>query len=236
MRFSLLCPTYNRPVACKEMLDGALWMASQPDGIEAIFGYDDNDPSRDELNRLVVGPPNTYSLECAGELRGRVSKIWARLALISEGDVLLLANDDIRFRTRGWDSIVDAAFDAFPNRVGMVWCQDGINGDCHAAFPFVSREWYEAVGHFTPGIFEFGYNDTWIYDIAKRADRLCYLPDVFIEHMHFTAGKAPMDETYKKQRRDRRWARDGELFESTAGQRQEIAEKLVCQTRPNTLV
>ena len=49
-----------------------------------------------------------------------------------------------------------------------MWMDDRINRENHCAFPIVSRKWCETLGYFTPGVFHFGYNDTWVFDIAQR--------------------------------------------------------------------
>jgi hypothetical protein len=84
-----------------------------------------------------------------------------------------------------------------------MWMNDMINEDRHCAFPIVSRKWCDTLGYFTPGVFKFGYNDTWVYDIAKRLGRCHWISSVTAEHMHFNQGKSQKDDTY-------RWNRDGD--------------------------
>ena len=65
---------------------------------------------------------------------------------------------------------------------------DKINGEKHCAFPIVSKEWYKCLGRFTPGCFNFGYNDTWIFEVGKMLDRCHFIPSVVVEHLHFSVG------------------------------------------------
>ena len=59
----------------------------------------------------------------------------------------------------------------------------------------------ETLGYFAPPYFEFGYNDTWIMDLAQRVGRLRYIPEVTIEHRHFTAPNGyPRDATTEMNR------------------------------------
>lgn len=225
-RISLLCPTYGRPDGAVAMEVSAIDTCCGP--IEVLFGCD-NDEQAEAINARRKASEIIDILTVDPAIAGKVSKIWNWLVPYSCGDVLMLANDDIRFHTAGWDAQVYDAFSSFPGRLGMVWCDDGINGPNHAAFPFVTRQWVDVVGHFTPGIFEFGFNDTWVYDIAKRAGRLKYLPEILIEHRHFSVGKSAFDDTYARQRRDGRWRRDRDLFESTADRRELAARKIVLQ-------
>ena len=104
-----------------------------------------------------------------------------------------------------------------------------INGKNHCAFPIVSKRWYETLGYFTPGIFHFGYNDTWVYDIAKRIDRCHFIPNVTVEHLHFSTGKVSMDPTYHRNRTEERgnlYHLDNAIFDETSEERARDAEKL----------
>ena len=66
-------------------------------------------------------------------------------------------------------------------------------------------------------MFKFGYNDTWVYDIAKRIDRCHWIPSVVAEHMHFTQCKSQTDDTYRRPRSgdsQDMWKLDGESYYS----------------------
>jgi hypothetical protein len=109
------------------------------------------------------------------------------------------------------------------------WFEDLINGKSHCSFPIISKKWYETLGYFTPGVFHFGYNDTWVYDIAKRIDRCHFIPEVTVEHLHFSTGKVQMDSTYHRNRTEKRgnlYHLDKVIFDETSDQRAQAAEKL----------
>ena len=40
------------------------------------------------------------------------------------------------------------------------------------------------------------YNDTWLNEVSKLINRYHYLPDMYIEHMHFVVNKGPKDQTH----------------------------------------
>ena len=235
MRISIITPSRGRPDKLLRMARSAWARADGPAEVEIIVGVDP--PDAENYRRAVMEEINSGDKDfCHGmvlvmlppDVAGKVGKAWDWMwKNHAYGDIALLGNDDIIFQTQGWDSKVYDAIESFPGRLGMVWCEDGINGGRHAAFPFVSRQWIEIVGHFTPGIFRFGYNDTWIFDVARRANLIRYLPEVTIEHLHFSAGKSPYDETYAAKRRDDTWESDHRLFERTAVQRDSLAAGLI---------
>ena len=149
-----------------------------------------------------------------------------RLGRRGVGEIFIMGNDDLIYKTPNWDTTLRDETEKFPDDIYVMWFNDLINADRHCAFPIVSKKWYNAVGYFAPGVFEFLYNDTWVFDIGKRVDRLHYIGDVITEHLHFTVGKSSYDKTYREARERGQRERDGDLFAKTADQREEAAQRL----------
>ena len=105
------------------------------------------------------------------------------------GDILIMGNDDQEYQTQYWDTTLEGEVNKYPDDIYCAWFEDKINGPKHCAFPIISRKWYDTVGYFAPGVFNFGYNDTWVYDIAKRVGRTHFIPDVVVEHKHFSKAR-----------------------------------------------
>jgi hypothetical protein len=106
--------------------------------------------------------------------------------------------------------------------------EDGINGERHCAFPIVSRVWYNCLGRFTPGIFNFGYNDTFIFEVGQMLNRTHFMPHIRAEHLHFSKG-APMDDTYARNRTQEKgnlYAKDKLIFDKTRAVRQKDRDML----------
>jgi hypothetical protein len=108
----------------------------------------------------------------------------------------------------------------------MFWPDDGINAGNHCAFPIVSRQWIDALGYFTPECFLFFYHDTWIYDIAKKINTEVYIPEIEIEHLHFTANKSNYDRTYQMHRMTNKNAIDKDMFIKTDKARDSAAKEI----------
>ncbi len=222
MRISILCPTWGRPSGAWELAESALAMAADSRRVEIWFYVDFDDPKMVQyLEQLHLGP----SLHVLVGEPISVSKSWTILAEHCSGDVLVLGNDDVLYRTPGWDDILEEELQAFPDDIYCAWFDDMINGSKLCAFPMVSRKWFETLGYFTPGTFEFIYNAAWIADIAEQLGRLHYIPRVVTEHLHFSTGKSELDETYQRNRQGQ-VQRDREVFLSTADMRRRDAEKL----------
>ena len=224
MKISILTPTRERCEKAQRFASSVLSTASEPDDIELYFYVDNDDPQLKEYAdwhlvsppqvRIHVGPPIS------------VSKSWNTIADLCNGDILIMGNDDLVYHRINWDKILQEAVLKYADRIYVAWFNDGINGEKHCAFPIVSREWFNVLGYFTPGIFEFIANDTWIFDIGRKLDRLIYIDKVYAEHKHFSTGKMEADETTMRNRRDGRIQRDLALYEKMDHKRVEDADKL----------
>ena len=156
-----------------------------------------------------------------------VSESWNDLYAKSVGDILIMGNDDLLYRTSLWDLRIEKESERFRDDIYCMWMDDKINDNRHCAFPIVSRKWCETLGYFAPGVFKFGYNDTWVYDIAKRIGRCHWVPSVVGEHMHFTQSKSQTDDTYKRNRvgdRGNLYQLDGQTFDSPEMVEKRIAD------------
>lgn len=187
---SILIPTRKRPEQLRTVIESAMRTAMAEPEFVCYVDSDDRSYELEDFGhaKFVHGP------------RIILSNMWNKCAAAARGDIFLQGNDDIIFRTEGWDKQVEAEFAKYPDRIVMVHGSDG--GNCgHASsnggfgpHPFVHRRWFETLGYVTPPFFSSDFGDTWINELANAIDRRKYLPFV-IEHMHILFGKAYADET-----------------------------------------
>jgi hypothetical protein len=115
----------------------------------------------------------------------------------STGGIVMYAADDILFRTKSWDSIITNYFDSFPN-LGLIYGDDlSPNSMKIATHGFVRRTWCEKLNYLLPPYFESEFCDTWLTRIFRKSERIRWVPEIIIEHMHPSWAKSPMDNTYK---------------------------------------
>ncbi len=192
---SLVCPSRYRPSQLLAMARSAYETATDPSAVELSVYVDDDDNVAAYQGALWVallssGRIRRHPLLTVGP-RCTLSDAWNRAAEKATGDVLMLCADDLAFRTPGWDVAVRAAFDSYPDRIALVYGRDGVSD--RPTHPFISRQWYEAVGRMTTPDFPADYADTWLADVADLVGRRHFLPDVLIEHMHYSVGKSERD-------------------------------------------
>lgn len=194
------------------MVESALQNAHELEGIETLVGVDRDDP---RIAEYMNEPPRRARVIDYPH-RMRPSEMWQVLFGEARGEILMLANDDILFRTPGWDRKVEEIFARHPDRLVFAYTNDLEPAKRQIANHwFVSRRWCELLGFFTwtgdcggLGPLEYFGNDTVQWRIAQAAGRCVYMPDVVCEHMHFKYGKAPKDSTYTEPRKSNPTERD----------------------------
>ena len=231
---AILTPTRARPGRLDTFVNSVYDTASNPERVW-MYNYIDEDDPRTKAYEDYARRQHDNSTNLLGESQS-VSISWNVIAqfatnhLERPADILIMGNDDLVYKTDGWDNIIEEETKKFPDDIYCMYMEDLINGEKHCAFPIVSKKWYTTLGYFTPGVFNFGYNDTWVFDIAKKIGRTHFIPNAVNEHMHFTAGKSGMDDTYNRNRTQERgnlYEKDKVIFEDTEKDRQADADKLM---------
>jgi len=226
MNISILCPTRKRREWFRRMYFSAMGTAREPTDLEFVIYVDDDDDAPLQARNIVVVQGPRLTLSCA----------WNVACEKASGDLFMHGGDDVVFRTAGWDQVIRAAFEPFPDGIAFVHGSDGSpphahvygngGGPHYGTHGFLHRRWVDAVGYFVPPHFSVDYNDLWLNEVADAVGRHVYLPDVLIEHMHWTWRKAPMDATYIEAHEKRLAGESRELYASLAGEREADVEKL----------
>jgi hypothetical protein len=204
----------------------AIETATYPEQLEFVLYIDGDDPTRAEVQGLQVAHGHGPWCKVITGPRVVLSQMWNVCFEQATADVLMQCGDDIRFRTRGWDTKVLSQFLRYPDRILLVHGQDGIQGDRIATHGFLHRRWTSVVGYFVPPIFASDYNDMWLTEVADAIQRRIYLPDVYTEHMHPVAGKGPLDRTHQERLERHNTENCDQLWRDTAPDRLRDAAKL----------
>ena len=230
---SILTPTRNRPNNCERFIRSVYNATTSKQNVEILFYVDNDDPAINAYKSLELHSKKEFEdfkniKFIFGEPQS-VSISWNDLAEKCIGDVLIMGNDDLVYQTSSWDELLDVELKQFEkDEIYVAYMEDGINGERHCAFPIVSRVWYNCLGRFTPGIFNFGYNDTFIFEVGQMLNRTHFMPHIRAEHLHFSKG-APMDDTYARNRTQEKgnlYAKDKLIFDKTRAMRQHDRDML----------
>lgn len=192
---TLILPTRQRLPQLRRALRSAAETAARPERLEVVLYIDrDDEPSHDfqfpglQIVRLI-GP------------RARMGQMTQTCFDAGSGRYLMLANDDIVFRSPGWDATVLETFAEFNDDVALIWGNDLYSG--FPSHPFLSRSACQTIGMVCPDDYHHELIDVHIYDIFRKLrrlghNRMRYLDQLVIEHRHIFAGKADPDQTYPK--------------------------------------
>ena len=188
--FSIMTPTRSRPDILTRMVTSAKTTATSD--LQIIVWLDDDDPFLDEIVSVCHDQGVLYRIGPRDIIH---SARWDMCLPLATGEFLFHANDDIVFRTPGWDKMIEEEFSKYPDKILMVHGDDlGCQADKFGCHPCVHRRWVETLGYFIPPYFDGEWGDAWVNDLANRIGRRKFLPFV-TEHMHRLFGKAKIDQT-----------------------------------------
>jgi glycosyltransferase involved in cell wall biosynthesis len=194
---SILLPTRGRPEQAERLLQSIVEMSADPDRIEVVLYVDEDDTASHAIqcgelsinkiigHRLSMGGLNTACLER------------------STGDIIVALNDDMVIRTPDWDLRIADVHEKFPDRIYLAYPNDLHTGELLCSTPVLSRITCEVLTHPFPEAYQGGFIDYHLMDIFKRLqvlgkDRIVYLDDVVVEHLHYQYGKSETDATYEQ--------------------------------------
>ena len=224
---SVLIPSRNRPQSLKELCESLFTNASNPNQIEVIvyFDLDDshipeciayfNDLSSRYINpiKTIIGPKLV------------LSDYNNKLLQIASSDIFMNLGDDMRCRTKVDKINAIQIIEKYPDNINFVYVDDGYWGPNLATHQVLHRNYVDCLGYFSPPFFDFGYADTWMFQVAQKVGRIEFLPILF-EHMHYSIGKGEFDQTYQDKLDKNQNDIYGELFRSTEYLRDQDVKKL----------
>jgi hypothetical protein len=230
---SLLLPTRGRPVLINRLFSSMVETTTHLSQVEVILYIDEDDTDSHDLNSAdfrvvrIVGPALSmggYNSACFEKARG---------------DVLILANDDMVIRTRGWDDRIRAMNSEFEDQIYLGYANDLFKKSRFCTFPIMSRSTCELLADPYPAAYRRAFIDVHLFDIFKRLqhagfDRIRYYDDLIFEHLHYRTGKAPFDEIYGYARNGR--FADDSTFIALTNMRSAAAKRLLSVIRTERIV
>jgi hypothetical protein len=132
--------------------------------------------------------------EATGDLVKATNSVSMRVAEDDPGAIIGNLGDDHLCRTPGWDRAITAALAA----PGVAYGDDLLQGAKLPTAPFISARIVNALGWFFLPTLTHMYPDNVVRDLGDRLGALHYLPEVVIEHVHPGAGKADVDDGYRR--------------------------------------
>jgi glycosyltransferase involved in cell wall biosynthesis len=226
-KISLLLPTRGRKTLLSRLFQSLIDTTTDLSRIEVVLYMDDDDLDSQNATfekrvpiKKIVGPRATMGLYNSKCLEA------------SDGTIAILINDDIVIRTPGWDRTLIDYDEHHPDTIYLGYINDLFKKSSLGSFPVLSRKTVDILISPYPEPYKGEHIDYHLFDIFKRIkekgiDRFQYFEDVVFEHMHFSQGKAAIDQTYL----DRKKYEDDDVFLSLAPLRKNAAERLIASIR-----
>lgn len=192
--FSFLMPTRGRPHLVSRFLQSVLETTTDPSRIEVVIAVDDDDLESQNIveNRLafrkIVVP--------AGTTMGNLNRACFDA---SSGRYVMLINDDVVLRTKGWDAVIKAIYARYSDDVALVHVNDLLFREKLCTFPIQSRRVCLEIGVCQPDYQRYKIDDD-VYAIYNMLaylghKRIVYLPEVIFEHENFEQLKREHHQT-----------------------------------------
>ena len=122
-----------------------------------------------------------------------------------------IVSDDHRIRTKYWETRLMEIIEK-SGGTGVAYGNDLLYGKELSTSAFVSGNIFRCLGYIAlPGLYHMWIDRFWM-ELGKGLGKLFYFPDIFIEHMHFTAKKSVVDSSYLKVNNKKVYAHDEAVF------------------------
>lgn len=214
MRILLKCPTRSRPQRIVSTLTSYLRLANRLDLLGVAISCDSDDDSmtknlvQEELHRLLAPvawhqiyySPNTTKIEACNANMSEIGWDW---------QIVVLVSDDMVAQVKGWDDVIRNHMTAkYPDTNGLLWLNDGGQGDKLNTLCVYGRAMYNEFGYIYHPDYKSLFCDTELTDRCRGdlASRTTYVPYCIIRHEHPGFGYQVMDSLYAKNQQY--WSRD----------------------------
>jgi glycosyltransferase involved in cell wall biosynthesis len=205
MRILLKCPTRSRPQRVLETLSAYVRKANHPEllGVAVSCDVDDTSMTRnlvqEELMRTlrpcawsqIFFSPNKTKIEACNADVQNISYPW---------DIVVLVSDDMLPQVQGYDDVIRNHMQArFPDTNGILWFNDGFQGNKLNTLTIFGREMYNSFGYIYHPSYKSLFCDTELTDLCTTtlANRTYYVDYCIIRHEHPGTGfKQRMDALY----------------------------------------
>lgn len=201
-RIALLHATRGRPQQASKCRKAWFDLAAQPERIEHIFAFDDDDEDSKVLGRFH------HTLMAPG---GGCVAAWNACARVTAAPIVVQLSDDW-VPVPKWDDIIcERIGDVNVPRVLAIG--DGSRTDKLLCMVICTRP-YLTLDYFMfhPG-FTGVYSDNWFTELAYARGMIVEARDIVFTHNHPYFGKAPMDKTYAEQNAPARYEQGQRVLE-----------------------
>lgn len=150
----------------------------------------------DEDDTAMLNPDKMEIMKRWGNLSYEVIKPAGKIGAINHGiseflsknpsyQIILLASDDMIPTRNGWDKrIIDEMKNHFPDTDGVLWFNDGQQGNILNTLSIMGKRYYDRFGYIYHPSYQALWCDNEFMDVANQLGKQVYFSDIIIRHDH----------------------------------------------------
>jgi len=203
MNILLKCPTRSRPQKVLETIKTYYRLAAHPEQIGIAISCDTTDHTmKNQIELQNVISKFAWSRIFYSDNQTKIQACNANMQEIEwKWDIVVLVSDDMIPQIRGYDDVIrNHMLSRFPDTNGILWFNDGNQGEKLNTLCVYGHRFFESQGYIYHPDYKSLFCDTELTDQCRNEykDRCLYIPYCIIRHEHPGTGfKQNMDKLYE---------------------------------------
>jgi hypothetical protein len=192
MRILLKCPTRSRPAQFLRVLNQYVSLANRPDLIGICISCDIDDTTMTDSSVQHSIKNITHKVAWSeiyyGNNTSKIEAVNADMTSINwPWEMVVIVSDDMVPQVKGYDDVLRShMITNFANTDGILWVNDGTQGDKLNTISIMGRKMYDSFGYLYHPAYKSLFCDTEFTDLCKGplASKCRYIPYMLIRHEH----------------------------------------------------
>jgi hypothetical protein len=178
-----------------------------------LVSVDDDDPETNDPNFDSILSTYENVIIKRGISHSKIHAVNRDLDVFdNEWDVVLLASDDMIPQMIGYDQIIrDNMKNLYPNTDGVLWFNDGYQGDRLNTLCILGKKYYERFNYIYHPDYKSCWSDNEFMEVGNILGKQTYINQVIIRHEHPDWGYGSIDYVHNNNVKD--WHHDNNVFQ-----------------------
>jgi|688.fasta_scaffold457952_2 hypothetical protein len=197
MKLLIKFPTRSRKNKFLLILKKYYNFLSKRNDVHFLISMDEDDVEmNNDFVREILGTYQNLSF-FYGNSKTKVEAINNDLDKINEWDIVLLASDDMIPTVKGYDDIIiNEMKNNYPDTDGVLWFNDGYQGDKLNTLCILGKKYYDRFGYIYNPEYKSVWSDNEFMLVANILGKQKYFDNVIIKHEHPDWGFGSRDEIH----------------------------------------
>jgi len=204
MRILVKFPTRGRKTKFLSVLKKYYDLSEDKNNIHFLISLDEDDTEmNDQHTKDVLGTYKNLTF-IYGYSKSKIDAVNRDIEKIEkEWDILLLASDDMIPQIKGYDTIIKNKMDEFfPDTDGVLWFNDGFQGDRLNTLCILGRKYYERFNYIYHPDYKSCWSDNEFMVVGNILKKQLYIDQVIIKHEHPDWGYGNSDYVHNNNIKD----------------------------------